>query len=283
MVGHIKKMPLVIVCGYPSSGKTTVSNRLKTYLEEEKKKNVILISENDLVDKNKNEIFGDSTKEKPIRSSLRADVERFISRDNIIILDGLNYIKSSRYELFCLIKASKTLHCVVQCCYPSEMCIKWNESRPDSVKYTKEIFDAIVMRFEEPDSRNRWDSPLFTVTTDTELDLNGIYDSLCNRSIKPPNQSTMPQPLSSGNFMHDLDKVTQNIILEILDLQKNCVIGDSLCLSCTNEKIHLLKTFNMAELRKIKRQFINYAKLHPVEDISKLKTMFVSFINNTMS
>lgn len=275
-------MPLIIVCGYPSSGKTTISNQLKKHMEDEMKKSVTIIKENDIVDEKKNEIFGDSTKEKPIRSSLRADVERYISRDNIIILDGLNYIKSFRYELFCLIKASKTLHCVVQSGYPIDMCFKWNEQRPESEKYTKEVFDALVMRFEEPDSRNRWDSPLFTVTTETELDLNGIYDALCKRSIKPPNQSTMPQPLSSGNFMHDLDKITQGVIMEVLDLQKNSVIGDSVSISGTEEKIVLLKTLTMAELRRVKRQFINYAKLHPVEDITKLKNMFVQFLNNSI-
>ena len=53
-------MPLVVLCGYPSSGKTTICNQLKDFLEN-KNKRVIVISENLLVDNKKNEIYsGDS-------------------------------------------------------------------------------------------------------------------------------------------------------------------------------------------------------------------------------
>ena len=51
-------MPLIIICGYPSSGKTTICNQLKTYMEDMMKKNVIVINENQIVDETKNEIYG---------------------------------------------------------------------------------------------------------------------------------------------------------------------------------------------------------------------------------
>lgn len=276
-------MPLIIMCGFPSSGKTMAGNIIKKYMEEEMKKSVFFINENELLDREKNDIFADSNKEKPIRSALRGHVERNLSRESVIILDGLNYIKSFRYELFCLCKAEKTLHCIVQCCYPKETCWKWNDTRPDNERYTREIFDSLMMRFEEPDSRNRWDSPLFTVTIETELDLVGIYESLFERSAKPPNQSTLPTPLSSANFMQDLDQVTQSIITEVLEQQNISVVGDSLKISGTDEKVLFLKNWTMAELRRLKRQFINYQKLHPVENLTKLKTMYVQFINNSIS
>lgn len=275
-------MPLIIICGYPSSGKSTVCGKLKDYMQNVMNKNVVVVNENHITDEKKNEIYADSRQEKPVRSALRGDVERHISRENIVILDGLNYIKSFRYELFCLIKAEKTLHCIVQCGYPTEKCWEMNEMRPESERYTKEIFDGLVMRFEEPDSRNRWDSPLFTVTTETELDLNAVYESLYKRTVKPPNQSTQPTPLNSVNFMHDLDQVTQAVISEVLAVQNMASIGDSISISGTSEKLVLLKTLQMAELRRIKRQFISYSKLHPVEDIVKLKSMFVQFMNSSI-
>jgi len=275
-------MPLVIMCGYPSSGKSSVCGKLKEFMQEEKQKNVIIISENSITGTNKNNIYADSTKEKSLRSALRGDVERHISRENLVILDGLNYIKSFRYELFCLIKAEKTLHCVIQCGFPTQLCFKMNEQRTEDERYTKEIFDALVMRFEEPDSRNRWDYPLFTVTTENELDLSAVYESLYNRTAKPPNQSTMPTPLNSVNFMHDMDQITQAVISEVMQIQNMSSVGDSIPISGTNDKILLLRTLNMAELRRIKRQFINYSKLHPVEDIVKLKSMFVQFLNNSL-
>lgn len=49
-------MPLIVICGFPSSGKTTLCNQLKEFLEEKNKK-VVIVSENILVDEKKNEIY----------------------------------------------------------------------------------------------------------------------------------------------------------------------------------------------------------------------------------
>lgn len=51
-------------------------------------------------------------------------------------------------------------------------------------------FDALVLRFEAPDSRNRWDSPLFTILKDDVLPCEAISDALFKRKAPPPNQST---------------------------------------------------------------------------------------------
>lgn len=51
-------------------------------------------------------------------------------------------------------------------------------------------FDALVLRFEAPDSRNRWDSPLFTILKDDVLPFEAISDALFKRKAPPPNQST---------------------------------------------------------------------------------------------
>lgn len=51
-------------------------------------------------------------------------------------------------------------------------------------------FDALVLRFEAPDSRNRWDSPLFTILKDDTLPFEAISDALFKRKAPPPNQST---------------------------------------------------------------------------------------------
>ena len=49
-------MPLIVLCGYPSSGKTTTSTQLKECFEKRNIK-VKVISENFLVDEKKNEIY----------------------------------------------------------------------------------------------------------------------------------------------------------------------------------------------------------------------------------
>jgi tRNA uridine 5-carbamoylmethylation protein Kti12 len=51
--------------------------------------------------------------------------------------------------------------------------------------------DALVLRFEAPDSRNRWDSPLFTIQQEDTLPFDGISDAVFKRKAPPQNQSTL--------------------------------------------------------------------------------------------
>jgi protein KTI12 len=39
----------------------------------------------------------------------------------------------------------------------------------------------------------------------------------------------------------------------------------------------------MAELRRLRKQFITYSKMHPVEDTTKLGNMFVDYLNSTVT
>lgn len=107
--------------------------------------------------------------------------------------------------------------------------------------------DGLILRFEAPDSRNRWDSPLFTIQKEDSLPFEAICDALFKRKAPPPNQSTksvrtllilwlcscimyfwneyqnfkflvlflfvIQQPLSSTNFLYELDKVTQDVLM----------------------------------------------------------------------
>ena len=43
--------------------------------------------------------------EKNARASLKAAVERELSKESVLIADDLNYIKGYRYELFCIARA----------------------------------------------------------------------------------------------------------------------------------------------------------------------------------
>lgn len=61
---------------------------------------------------------------------------------------------------------------------------------PVHTPYTRECFDGLEMRFEEPHSNSRWDSPLFVVYPGDELDFDGIYNALYTRKPLVPNRST---------------------------------------------------------------------------------------------
>lgn len=89
------KMPLIIMTGFPSSGKTRRSKELAEFFRE-RGKTVHIVSENIAIPKagfTKNEYYADSQKEKVVRSDLKSETVRLLTKDNVVILDGGNYIK----------------------------------------------------------------------------------------------------------------------------------------------------------------------------------------------
>ncbi|VDI65670.1 protein KTI12 [Mytilus galloprovincialis] len=198
-------MPFVLICGFPSSGKSTRAQQLKEHF---KAKTVNVISDHSIgVDRNS--VYADSKKEKEIRGTLKSSVQRLLNTDDIVILDSLNYIKGYRYELYCITKSCKTPHCVLLCDISKDKAKEWNSLRTEEDKYSDEILEALFMRFEEPNPNQRWDSPLFVIQADDTLPFQQIEDALFNRKPPPPNMATQNQPLSSTNFLYELDRITQ--------------------------------------------------------------------------
>eukprot|EP00105_Crassostrea_gigas_P012480 XP_011428478.1 PREDICTED: protein KTI12 homolog [Crassostrea gigas] len=192
-------MPFVLVCGYPSSGKSKRTEDIRNYLSENTERLVHVISDHTLkFDKNK--VYADSIEEKEIRGKLKSEVQRLLNKDDIVILDSLNYIKGFRYELYCITKACKTPQCVIFCAVSKEKAAEWNSRRePETDRYLDKTLEELMMRFEEPNSNQRWDSPLFVIHPEDELPYDQISDALFNRKPPPPNMAT--QNFLVGRFL----------------------------------------------------------------------------------
>ena len=90
--------------GIPCSGKSTRAKELAAYLHNEKGMEVQIVNEEGL-GLNKTQYLSDPAQEKILRASLKSNVEKFIDRERVVILDWMNYIKGYRYELYCLARS----------------------------------------------------------------------------------------------------------------------------------------------------------------------------------
>lgn len=151
--------------------------------------------------------------EKDARAAIYGAVKRVLSGRDIVVLDGLNYIKGWRYQLFCEAKGVRTGCCVLQVGCGVERAREINERRlrrrekiqgggqekaategdagvekgeageageEDTAEpYESENWENLVFRYEEPNPMTRWDSPLFAlVWEDGEERAREVYDSI---------------------------------------------------------------------------------------------------------
>ncbi|KAH6841099.1 chromatin associated protein KTI12 [Chaetomium sp. MPI-CAGE-AT-0009] len=277
-------MPLIIITGLPTSGKSTRARQLHSYLaarlaaqtpsqtpsqpQSQPPYRLHLISDTTLsiprtvYDLSPAQlpahVRSANASEKDARAAAYAAVKRALSPRDIVVLDGLNYIKGWRYQLYCEAKNMATPSCVLQV-GAGERARGVNERRLERRRRVKENGDGIggvkeggggggddveddeeepyepanwenlVFRYEEPNPMTRWDSPLFTlIWEDDEAQTKEVFDKIWdaiageNRKVVKPNQSTMQRDKDpGGDYLYVLERETQDIVKKILERQSD--------------------------------------------------------------
>ncbi|KAI8920500.1 chromatin associated protein KTI12 [Entophlyctis helioformis] len=307
-------MPLVTICGVPLSGKTTRATELASFLESYiqreqaflqqqvqqhgvsvRSKVIVLNDESLRIDKRTG--YADATEEKKSRGALLSAVERHLSKDDIVVCDGLNYIKGFRYQLYCVARALGTPTCTIH----SAISVDAAKARNDTLAtYETGLFDNLCSRFEEPDGRNRWDAPLFTLIPDdpslshlppqddagnqplTPIQ-SQIIDAILLRKPPAPNLSTVVKPLTETNYLHEMDKTTSAIIEAVADAQKNGLMGN-VTVPKTKLQIRLpSRTIPLTELRRLRRQYTQLNKMHTQLSMDKVAEGFADYLNTNLA
>ena len=251
--------------------------------------------------------------EKDARATIYAAVKRVLSNRDIVILDGANYIKGWRYQLYCEAKAVRTTHCVVHVGTPVSQARGVNDERlegrelngasvngengvggigrEEELPYESECWENLVYRYEEPNAMARWDSPLFTVLWDDDLPpCEGIWDSLIGseadggKKIVRPNQATVLKAPSSEDYLYELDKSTQGILNRILDWAKDHPGegGGEIDVAEGDELVVMLPAnpVGLPALQRLRRQFISLNRQNAVP-VKRIRESFVGYLNDS--
>lgn len=299
-------MALVVICGQPCSGKSKAALCLAESLKDSDSNPSVRIIDETSLHLDRNQSYADMVAEKNVRGVLRSEVDRSLNRDSIIIVDSLNNIKGYRYELWCLARAAGTRYCVLYCDVEEPHCRKWNEERREKEEpfYNDKIFDDLVRRFEKPDSRNRWDSPLFELwpskdgiekgsnaIVDAVLYLTKIVDSK-TRDVKvlQPTIATQSARFSEANSLYEMDRATQEVTNAIVEAQSLAMGGhvNGLSLGPDLPTISLSRSVGLPELRRLRRTFIKLTGQSslsgppPPSDAGSAKRMFVDYLNREL-
>ncbi|KAI9369024.1 chromatin associated protein KTI12 [Aspergillus egyptiacus] len=135
-------MPLIILTGYPCSGLTHRANQLAAQLEATQtalfdsgtipstkpRYKIHIVPTHDNANYPRT-VYDTARTEKEARGIAYTRAKRALGRDSFVILDGMNYIKGYRYQLWCEAKALGTTCCVVHVGTPVDQCVANNEAR----------------------------------------------------------------------------------------------------------------------------------------------------------
>uniref|UniRef100_A0A7N0VAL9 Protein KTI12 homolog n=1 Tax=Kalanchoe fedtschenkoi TaxID=63787 RepID=A0A7N0VAL9_KALFE len=300
-------MALVVICGQPCSGKSMAALCLAEALKEVESKAAVRIIDEGSLHLERNQSYANMPSEKNLRGVLRSEVDRSVSKDSIIIVDSLNSIKGYRYELWCLARATGIRYCVLYCDTDIESCRTWNEERREKQDhaYNDEIFEDLIRRFERPDRRNRWDTPLFELwpsrdgigklspaISDCLTYLTKKVDSRTQDvKILQPTIATQNSRFSDVNSRYELERATQEVLSVVMEAQARGVGGpvSGVSLGPGSPTISLSRPVGLPELRRHRQTFIkltcqsSLSGPPPPSDAESAKRMFFDYLNREIA
>ncbi len=227
--------------------------------------------------------------EKKSRAALLAASERFMKKDKIVIVDAMNYIKGFRYQLYCQARAAGTPSLALHCEAREDCCRSWNANRVDEErKYPNDQLEDLFLRFEAPNNQTKWDSPLFTIITEgaEEAQLKELFSSLLpvltSTSTRPPSASTQssltPETTSASSQL--LDSQTQQLIDQVLQAQQGGLA--TVRFGGSEKGITLHRPVSVAQLSRIRRQFLQLNRLHPSSDSARIRELFIEYLSSNL-
>ncbi|KAL1649176.1 kti12, chromatin associated [Diplodia intermedia] len=293
-------MPLVLISGYPSAGKTHRALQLLDFFRDKiaqlaptdvRIARLKIHHINDQTLGLHRDVYHTARAEKDARAAEASAVKRVLGRDDIVIADGMNYIKGFRYQLYCEAKAMQTPSCVVHVGTSVDKCREINQRLLADAStdggYVEEDFENLVFRYEEPNGMTRWDSPLFTVVYDDETPpLEQIWDAMVGNDGKAkvvrPNAATVLKPATEQNYLYELDKTTSDIVSHVVSWQKDHPgeEGGEVTVPDAENAVALpASVVSLPQLQRIRRQFISLNRQHNLSK-NRVRDLFVDYLND---
>lgn len=283
-------MALILLCGYPASGKTRFATDLQSRLESTSKSTIIIQDTNSSdPPTSRTSLYQTSTTEKTTRARLRTAVERALTPSTIVIVDSLNYIKGFRYELFCVAKTTSSKFCIVYCQQPQEICHQRDLTRVQEGNdaYGADLVNALIRRFEAPTGIVKWERPLFHLSP-TEPDslqttLQAVVDLITTtgKSLTPTMATRNPDKLGS-DILAVVDRVTRNVENTIISaLHSGAGVGQKIFVPNANRHVRLHRKPKVSDVRGMRRAYLNLARMQPVNAAteSDLTDEYIEYLN----
>ncbi len=222
---------LLILCGLPSSGKTTVSKHVASLLEDKHNISTMVISSDDFRDMVSYSAKGfKPERETSVKVLYEQAIAAGLENGFLVISDDLNYYKSMRSDLRQIAKRAGADYDIVFVDTPVEQAIKWNQERGSPIPSS--LIEEINQKFDPPKGDYKWDTPLAIVDSSRQsyaeianLIVTAVLKRLANPIRSKPKKSSKDEKSLRAR---GIERETRKSMMEVMTRYKNPDLGISL-------------------------------------------------------
>ncbi len=174
---HRERTILLVLCGLPASGKTTLGRAVVGALAAEH--TIDIVSTDSWRD---DEYYSHFTPENEhrVRRMAYEKAAQLLLQGQSVIHDDTNYYVSMRHELMRLAMAEGCLFGVVYVNTPLDVVLRWNKKRDRAIP--RQVILQIVRKMDIPGHRYAWDRPVCVVNM-SQMDLQTATTSVVNALV----------------------------------------------------------------------------------------------------
>lgn len=150
--------------------------------------------------------------------------------------------------------------------------------------------EELLMRFEQPNPKQRWDDPCYLIHPGDVLPVEEMAAILASAKPETASYATQYAKVTDTNYVFDMEKVSQEAIAAILQASNQSMVGDFISIPNATNKVHLVKTVTMAELKRLRRQYLTMTRQmtntqsgYTEQSVTDALNSFIDYINTNLS
>lgn len=125
---------------------------------------------------------------------------------------------------------------------------------------------------------------------DTQIDRNVVFTEIWNyfegASVPVPNSSTIAVQRGAADILHELDRISQQVVLSLLAHQQSdsssIVEGTPLKFPEFDRALALHRPVGLAELQRFRRQYVKINSQHPPANAKAVGASFIDFLSTQL-
>ncbi len=214
---------LLIFCGVPCSGKSTLAQRVADELENEYNYSTVTVASDAfrrMVSTYQRKFEPDL--EQFVRGATYRTIQEALGCGLIVISDDINYYRSIRRHLKRIADRAKSDYAIIYVNTPLEVALKWNKKRGEHVPNS--VIEEVYYKLDKPGEKYRWDTPLLVLDPSKD-DLENLVKRVTAKVheviVKKKETQVKKELPKPSSLRTSLDRETRRAMGEVLKRYRN--------------------------------------------------------------